>query len=167
MPVQQRQSPFEPYEAPNSGGARGSDSGGSNLGLQNAPKSRGGPPPTIGGLVGQALAGQTSSPAAPAQGGVASGPVSGSPFGKPRSSSPVHQMEVDSRTTEERVDSTLDSQIPGTKSRGRDPPRVRGSIPQPRNSMDGILQGLNMNAEGRQRLQETCRRCEARLQTAT
>eukprot|EP00973_Karenia_brevis_P052514 7295910-Karenia_brevis.AAC.1 len=69
-------------------------------------------------------------------------------------------MNVDSRTTEGRVDSTFESQTPGrrnqSQSRGRGPPRAgKGGIPTPRYSMDEILQGLNMSATSREELKQT------------
>eukprot|EP00973_Karenia_brevis_P023479 3232572-Karenia_brevis.AAC.1 len=61
-------------------------------------------------------------------------------------------MDVDSRgsgqdprTTEEKIDSTLDSLAPGTtraKSRGRETSRQRGGIPQPKYNLEDVLQSI-------------------------
>eukprot|EP00973_Karenia_brevis_P007867 1067252-Karenia_brevis.AAC.2 len=60
-------------------------------------------------------------------------------------------MEVDSRSTEEKIDSTLDSLTSRSKSRGREAPRARskGGIPQLRYSLDEVLQGLQMSERSR------------------
>eukprot|EP00973_Karenia_brevis_P072123 10019783-Karenia_brevis.AAC.1 len=78
-------------------------------------------------------------------------------------------MEVDSKTTEEKVDMSLSSIMQGSREareRSRPRPRSNSAFPQSKYSVDEVLKGCQMNEEGRRRLKQTCIDYEASIQTA-